>query len=143
MNDNDRKRLCDQLQVDEGFRAKPYRDTVGKLTIGYGRNLDDIGISTEEARFMLDVDMKRAESAVLGAFPWYTALDGPRQAVIVNMAFNVGLGRLRKFEQMIVALEKGDFAAAAREMLDSLWSRQVGERSTRLARQMQTGRYEA
>jgi hypothetical protein len=30
-----------QLIRHEGFRSKPYRDTVGKLTIGYGTNLQD------------------------------------------------------------------------------------------------------
>lgn len=33
----------------DGLRLKPYRDTRNKLTIGVGRNLDDVGITREEA----------------------------------------------------------------------------------------------
>lgn len=141
MNAIDRARLFDQLQIDEGFRAKPYRDTVGKLTVGYGRNLDDVGITPEEGRFLLGGDVRGAEADVVRAFPWYTSLDGPRQAVLVNMAVNLGIERLRGFRQMLEAMARRDFEQATLEMLDSLWSRQVGERSTRLARQMRTGQW--
>jgi lysozyme len=57
------------LQRHEGLRLRlrAYRDTVGKLTIGYGRNLDDRGISEDEAGFMLDndIDLVVAELAPL------------------------------------------------------------------------------
>ena len=46
-------KIEEQLMIDEGFRSKPYSDTVGKLTIGYGRNLDDVGITRNEAFQML------------------------------------------------------------------------------------------
>lgn len=139
MNARDRERLYERLQLDEGLMLKPYRDTVGKLTIGYGRNLDDVGITLEEAGILLGTDMRRAEAEVVRAFDWYTSLDGPRQAVLVNMAFNLGIGGLLGFRRMIAAIERHDFVTAAREALDSRWSRQVGERSTRLAKQLRTG----
>ena len=49
--------LHDELVRDEGVRLKPYRDTVGKLTIGTGRNLDDMGISEVENAMLLDNDI--------------------------------------------------------------------------------------
>ena len=50
-----------QLKVDEGVKLKPYKDTVGKLTIGCGRNLDDIGISYTEVDYLLENDLNMAE----------------------------------------------------------------------------------
>ena len=57
----DRQLLRSQLERHEGLRLKPYRDTVGKLTVGYGRNLEDVGISRDEADFMLDNDIDQVE----------------------------------------------------------------------------------
>ena len=53
MSDHMLQDLIEDLKRDEGFRSHPYRDTVGKLTIGYGRNLDDVGISEREAEQLL------------------------------------------------------------------------------------------
>lgn len=47
-------RLHDMLIRHEGLRLKPYHDTVRKLTIGIGRNLDDVGITHEEALILLE-----------------------------------------------------------------------------------------
>lgn len=133
-----RAALIEQLKKDEGFRGKPYRCTAGKLTIGFGRNLDDVGISVGEAEFLLYQDVADVEQA-LNEIPGYAALDDVRQTVLANMAFNLGLTRLLKFKKMRAALRAGDFNTAATEMLDSLWARQVGTRADRLARQMRTG----
>ena len=72
----------------EGLKLKPYQDTVGKVTVGVGRNLDDVGISREEAMFMLDNDIKKAKLGLAHMFPWYLSLDDVRQAVMVDMTFN-------------------------------------------------------
>jgi lysozyme len=132
--------LKEQLRRDEGFRLKPYRDTVGKLTIGCGRNLDDKGISAEEAYLLLDHDIAEVRAS-LARFDWFTALDEARQGVCLNMAFNLGVGGLLAFVKMIQALEVQNWDRAATEMLDSLWARQVGARATRLAEQMITGEW--
>ena len=138
---DDRKRLLAQLHTDEGLRLKPYRDTVGKLTIGYGRNLDDRGITQHEAEALLVNDLRYAEAEIERAFSWFTGLGSVRQAVLLNMAFNLGVPRLLGFNRMIDALQRHAWDEAAVEMLDSKWSRQVGERSTRLAQQMRSGRW--
>lgn len=131
------ERLREQLRRDEGFRLKPYRDTVGKLTIGCGRNLDDVGISAAEAYVLLDNDIAERVAA-LRRFDWFTGLDEARQGVLVNMAF-MGLPKLLAFYRMIDALEVQDWDRSADEMLNSLWAQQVGARATRLAEQMRTG----
>lgn len=125
--------LRDQLLLHEGIRLKPYRDTVGKLTIGVGRNLDDVGISYEEALVLLDNDILRAQSAVMHALHWAAHLDRARFEVLVNMAFNLGINGLLGFPRFLAALEAGDYPKAAREMLDSKWARQVGQRAVELA----------
>lgn len=127
--------LLEQIKRHEGLRLKPYRDTVGKLTIGYGRNLDDVGITKAEAERMLLMDISRTEDELL-QFDWYSDLEPHRQDVLVNMCFNMGLPTLLKFKNMIAALESGDYDKAADEMLDSKWARQVGGRAEELAEQM-------
>ena len=123
------------LARHEGLRLKPYLDTVGKLTIGYGRNLDDNGISEEEALIMMrnDIAVSHAE---LSQYGWFRQLDEGRQGILINMHFNLGLPRLLTFRKMIAALDKGDYNEAAEQMLDSRWAEQVGNRAVELAREM-------
>ena len=131
--------LIDQLKRDEGFRPKPYRDTVNKLTIGYGRNLDDVGISTAEAEQMLFNDMQVALNGVYKFIPWATKLDDARLGVLANMAFNMGIHNVLMFRQMLEALESGDYDKAADGMANSKWYKQVGPRAERLVVQMRSG----
>lgn len=132
----DLTRFVDELERDEGNRLKPYRDSVGKLTIGIGRNLDDVGISKGEAYHMVHNDIERTVADVEHHFPWWTRLDDIRQHVILNMAFNMGIKRLLGFKKMLAACEAGRYGEAAREMLASAWAGQVGPRATRLASEM-------
>lgn len=133
-----RQLLLEQLQRHEGLRLKPYRDSVGKWTIGYGRNLDDRGISEDEAGFMLDNDIDQVV-AELERMPLYLSLDSVRQVVLANMAFNMGVPTLLEFRRMLGALARGEWNRAADEMLDSKWARQVGDRAVELSELMRTG----
>ena len=132
--------LIDQLRRDEGVRLSPYEDTVGKLTIGVGRNLTDVGISEEEADYLLANDIKRAHDG-LSSYPWYTALDPIRQAAITNMAFNLGLHGLLGFPHFLSAVAKQDWITAASELANSVWARQVGDRATRIEQQIVSGEW--
>lgn len=126
------------LKEHEGLRLKPYRDTVGKLTIGIGRNLDDVGITEDEAYAMLDNDLVRVLGE-LNTLDFWCDLGDVRQAVLVDMCFNLGWGRFTGFRNMLAACRAGDYETAALEMLDSRWHRQVGRRARRLAEMMKTG----
>ena len=128
-----RTQLQEDLILDEGIRLKPYRCTAGKLTIGIGRNLDDVGISKTETLALLDADISRAEQGLDNFAPWWRSLPEPAARGLVNMAFNLGAGRLAGFKGMLSALRAGDYALAAAEALDSKWAKQVGERATRIA----------
>jgi len=137
----DRYRTKLLVKRHEGLRLKPYKDTVGKLTIGYGRNLEDVGITLEEAELMLEHDLDRALKDAREVIAGFDELDEVRQAVLVDMAFNLGRAGLAGFRNMRAALALGDFERAASEMLDSLWARQVGRRAQELADMMRSGQW--
>lgn len=139
MDTGARAELATQLTFDEGMKPKPYHCTAGKLTIGVGRNLDDVGVSGPEARFMLENDIRRVEKDLGWSLPWWSSLPPSCQQGLANMCFNLGVSGLLKFKRMIQALQSGDYEAAATEALDSLWARQVGERAERIAQQFRDG----
>lgn len=132
------RQLKEQLIKHEGLRLKPYRDSVGKLTIGIGRNLEDVGITQAEAMVMLDTDIRRVIDDS-NRLSWYGNLDIVRQDVVLNMLLNLGLPRFSTFKKLIAALSSQNYTKASQEMLDSKWAQQVGIRAQELAKQMQTG----
>ena len=132
-------KLAEDLTRDEGCVLKPYLCTAGKLTIGVGRNLDDVGITAGEAAQLLENDMKSVVRELDAALPWWREMDEPRQRVLANMCFNLGLSRLLKFRKALAAMKAGDYDTAAKEMLDSRWAVQVKGRAKRLARIMRKG----
>jgi lysozyme len=132
--------IREQLSRDEGVRSFPYLDTVGKTTIGVGRNLTDVGVSSDEIDLMLTNDISRAEATLAASLPWSSALGDARRGVLVNMAFNME-NKILGFHNMLAAMEAGNWEAAATAMLDSQWAKQVGDRAVRLAEQMRTGEW--
>lgn len=131
------------LARDEGLRLKPYTDTVGKLTIGYGRNLDDVGISEDEAAVMLTNDIAKVMVQLDSHLPWWQQMDPVRQRVLANMAFNLGINGLLGFKNTLILMESGQYEAAADGMAQSRWHRQVGPRALRLEFMMRTGKESA
>jgi len=127
-----------QLIAHEGFERRPYRDTVGKLTIGVGRNLDDVGLSDSEVRLLLDNDILYRVTILTRVFPWFKAQDGIRQRVLIDLSF-MGLAKLLTFTRMLDAWALGDYDTAADELLDSRYARQVGSRAVTLAAMLRTG----
>lgn len=120
------------IKLHEGKRLKPYRCTAGKLTIGYGRNLEDVGISDREAHILLVNDVKLCVNNLKGNLKFWNDLSEVRQAVLIDMCYNLGWGGLSQFKHFLAALEAKDFNMAAVEMLDSKWAKQVGARANRL-----------
>ena len=133
--------LIAQLKRHESLELKPYKCTSGKLTIGVGRNLEDIGITEQEAELLLLNDIGRVKQELVND-QWYMDLDPVRKAVIENMSFNLWYPSLKKFQAMIASISEGDYETASKEMLDSRWSKQVGQRSIELAEQMRTGQWQ-
>ena len=158
--------LEDQLILHEGLRLETYKCPAGFWTVGVGRNLEgkpltggeqeyilgrsgltpeqviDIlkerGVTKDEALFLLANDIDDA-IADLQNFDWFEELDPVRKKVVIDMRYNLGPTRFRGFRKMIAALARGDYKAAAAEMVDSKWYHEVGNRSKRLVRMMETG----
>lgn len=125
--------IKNDLKMDEGFRSNPYRDTVGKLTIGYGRNLDDVGISQQEAELMLCNDIQKSISDLQAHLSWFDALSDNRQKALVEMAFQMGITGLLNFVNMLRDMQNGDYKSAMQEALKSKWALQVPRRAARVA----------
>jgi lysozyme len=154
--------FVNKLIAHEGLRLQVYKDTLGIDTIGIGRNLEDRGITKEEldwmdipsmdavyeygiteadAMYLAKNDVQIVEEELVRAHPCVEELDAVRQLVLMDMAFNMGVPRLRKFTKMWNAVHEKKFDIAAKEMLDSRWAIQVKSRSTKLAHAMHHGEF--
>jgi lysozyme len=128
------------LTRDEGLRLKPYRCTAGKLTIGVGRNLEDVGITKDEADMMLANDISRVVVDIVKRFPWALSLDDARFSVLHSMVFQMGIGGVANFRKFLNALQSGDYVKASIEMLDSKWAQHDSPaRAKRLSVVMRSG----
>ncbi len=139
MTPEGRQKLKNLLTQHESYKQFVYADTKGHLTIGIGRNLSDRGISNTEAFTLLEDDIQYFHGKLTHFLKFYPKLTENRQIALVDMAFNLGIQGFLNFKQMILALEALDFERAAKEMLDSKWAEQVGERATLLAEIIRTG----
>lgn len=129
------------LKAHEGLRLKPYKCPANKLSIGFGRNIEDVGISLIEAEFLLDNDIALARERCEKTFSWFLTMGEARQDVVIMMVFNMGMAKFCTFYKAIAALQKGDWLGASNEMSNSLWARQVGDRAVVLCKMMSSGRY--
>lgn len=131
----DRQRLRDQLSKHEDRRRFVYDDATGKpvaigsqirgkLTVGVGRNLEDRGLSDDEIDYLLDNDINDSIREA-HKLRWFESLDGVRQAVIVELIFNMGLPRLLGFKKFLAAMSEQRWPHAAAELADSKWQKQV------------------
>ena len=132
--------IIEMLRKHEGVETHAYKCTANKTTIGVGRNIDPdggIGLSQSEINYLLSSDVKRVNDELAGAFSWYRTLGTARKDAIMDMCFNMGPTRLRKFKKMIAAINVQDWAEAADQMVDSKWYTQVPNRAGRLVSRMQ------
>lgn len=136
-------KLRERLIRSEGYKHRPYVDTVGKLTIGVGFNLTDVGLYEEEIEFILD-NRIRLVREYLSNVPVYLNLDPVRQGVLEDMCFNLGPepfdgDGVKDWPIFMSQLARGDWKSAASNMRKTLWAKQVGQRAIKLARIMETG----
>lgn len=120
----------------EGLRLKPYKCPAGKLTIGYGRNLEDVGIAEEEAEMLFLNDYNRARGNLRALLVSYGIKEDDVNRdvfyALTDMMFNMGYSRMSQFKKLFSELKKGSYEGVAREMKDSKWYTQVGNRSKKL-----------
>lgn len=145
-----RDALAAQLVIDEALRLKPYDDVTGKeikpgdivkgkISIGIGRNLSDVGITKSEAAMLFGADIDNVEADLDRFLPWWRGMSDVRRQVIANMCFNMGINKLQGFVNTLRAMKQDDYKAAAAGMRNSLWAKQVGARAERLAKMMEEG----
>lgn len=131
------------ISEDEGKRLRMYQDTKDIWTVGIGRNMQDRDISEEVCSLMFKEDLEIVLKDA-NTFSWFNDLNDVRQAVILNMLFNMGLTRFRGFKKTIKFIKNGSFMTASVEMLDSKWAKiDVSKhRSNRLSLMMRTGEWQ-
>jgi lysozyme len=128
-----RDELVNDIKRHEGLMLKPYVCPMGKLSIGYGRNLDDNGISLQEAEAMLKSDIDNAIKGCRDNISFFDNLPIPAQEVLINMCFQMGIGSLLKFRKTLVYLKNKQWSEASVEMLDSAWHKQTPKRARELS----------
>ncbi len=128
------------IEQHEGYRQFPYADTKGIATVGIGRNLQTRGIAKTEADLMLINDVEDAQK-YLNNYAFFAKLNGPRQAALIDMVFNLGSIKFGGFTTFISLLEHGNFMAAAIDLRKSLWVKEVGGRAIRDALMIETGEW--
>jgi lysozyme len=131
--------LLEMLKRHEGLRLFPYNCSAGKTTIGYGRNLTDMGISESEAQILLVHDMEQSMLTVDRIFPDFYGYSRNRKKALTDMMFNLGLTRFLKFRKMIDAILNNNWPLAAEEAEDSLWFSQVKSRGIEIVKLIREG----
>jgi len=142
------EQLIKQLKRQEGVKHFAYRDSLGVLTIGCGRNISNsekhhgLGISDDEIDYMLQNDIERTIKELSREYPWFNDMEeGARRDAIINMHFNLGRARFAGFKKAIGHMEMGDHDQAALEFLDSRWAKQVKGRAIEVTDMIKTGTY--
>ena len=135
--------LRQELTRDEGLKTRAYKDSLGYWTIGVGHLLGSsprmTELNEEEIRALLDYDIKSAEIAANSVFPNFMRLSEQqyddktevRKRALVNMCFNLG-AKIKMFKKFVSCVESMQWEQAGKEMLSSLWAKQVGDRALRL-----------
>lgn len=159
--------IQEQLILHEGLRTKVYACPANKLTIGVGRNLEDVGlyefeqkrildsygiskqevidilqvrgITEEESLYMLNNDIMIILAELENSYRWFNFLNSVRQKVIIDMRFNLGSSGFAGFKNMIRQVENMNYWNAGKEMKNSKWYSQVKTRAKRLIQMMVTG----
>ena len=138
------EKLLAMLKRHEGVESHAYECSEGKITVGVGRNIDSdggIGLSDEEIDFLLQNDIERCIVELSSEYDWFTDLDDTRKDAMVDIAFNLGITRLRLFKRALAAMAEGNYKKAATEFLDSKWAKQVGGRALELTDMISSGEY--
>jgi lysozyme len=136
-------KLLEMLKRHEGVRSHVYLCSAGYETIGVGRNISKsgMGLSDDEVNYLLENDILRVIKELSSEYPWFNDLDDVRKDAMIDISFNLGATRLRGFKKALAAMEVADYTLAAKEFLDSKWSRDVKGRAHELASMIETGEY--
>jgi lysozyme len=138
------EKLLEMLKRHEGVEHHIYRCSAGFWTLGAGRNVDPqggLGLSDDEVDYLLQNDIERVIKELSAEYRWFNSLDDVRKDAMIDISFNLGATRLRGFKRALAAMEVADYKMAAKEFLDSKWSRDVKGRATELCYMIEMGSY--
>ena len=138
------EQLLEMLKRHEGVEHHIYRCSAGFWTLGAGRNVDPqggLGLSDDEVDYLLQNDIERVIKELSAEYRWFNSLDDVRKDAMIDISFNLGATRLRGFKRALAAMEVADYKMAAKEFLDSKWSRDVKGRATELCYMIEMGSY--
>ena len=124
--------VVERLKTEEGFRAKPYRDTRGFLTVGYGTNLD-AGILHTTGECMARSELETKLARLRKLWPPFDTMPAYTQIALLDMAYQEGVHGVLGFHDMLAALIAGDCHAAQSAALDSVWARETQKRAEGVA----------
>lgn len=141
MREVDLDRLRAKIKEHEGLRLMPYDDSLGRITIGYGRCLETRGITMAEAEAMFETDVADAVEGAKRQVSGQTWLKmgEVRREVLSEMVFQLGTAGVSAFRRMLDALDQEDWYVASLEMTDSRWHKQTPNRAEELAKRMHEG----
>ena len=129
----------EQLEKDEGRRAKVYLDSKGIATIGVGRNLRDKGLANDEINFLFSNDIRDTEQFLWETFSGWNSFTPHRQDALVNLCFNTGNAGFLKFKKMVAAIKAGNWETASAECKDSEVYKERPDRIGRIADALKEG----
>ena len=130
--------LLQQIKEHEGLVLKPYKCTANKLTIGYGHNLEDNGLSKTACEFILFEDIEEAKKNLYAVFTkkFFENLSNNQKIALIDMMFNLGLSRFLTFKKFILAVKNKDFIKASAEIINSRAYQQNKHRYKKLSEQI-------
>lgn len=135
------------IKLEENYRARPYYCTAGVPTIGYGKvigkkgePLPNITANRTEEDLFIREKIRELSYALMSRYSVaWNKCNQARQAILISMAYQLGLTGVSQFQKMWMALSNGDFSLAAKEMLNSKWAKQTPNRAKRHAEQIERG----
>ena len=136
--------IIEMLRKHEGVETHAYKCTAEKTTIGVGRNIDPaggLGLSDSEIDFLLANDVARVNKELIISFPWFAELDEVRKDAMINICFQLGLPRLKKFKMSLAHMKNGDYNLAADEFLMTNWANQTPARAKDITDMIRSGEY--
>lgn len=120
-----KKRLLDF----EGMVLKPYHCSQNYLTIGVGRNLENNGITEEEALYLLENDINETIAKLDKQWEIWRTFPIAAQQVCIDLVFNMGINTFMSFRKTRAFMELGEWEKAGEELLNSKYKEQVGRRA--------------
>lgn len=133
------EKVMQKIEAEEGRKHQVYTCSAGKLTVGVGFNIEDVPIPDEVIDYWLIFNLNKLRRELI-EFKWFNDSPPFAKLVLVDMAYQMGVAGLLKFEDMIKAITNKDYEKASSELLDSKYARQTPERANRNAEILRSGK---